>query len=141
MKGYKREYVCYGGADNETRSEIISAKIDSLTDVVKASICVRDLGANPPVYGGACAGNPEQDGSVWVYVGSGAPELLDHLLMCQLQLVCDKITEIDYEERTDLDYPGIREAMVEKEMNAGTYMAMKAGIEARFRAAVAKIVT
>jgi hypothetical protein len=124
----------FGQADvPELRKRIIQAKLDELEDHV-SSISGRDMESDPPVYGGASSFRIGQD--AWGLAGSGAPELVDHLIVLQLLNTAGKITEDDYEARTDLDYQGVREAMAHVGMHAGTYMAMKTGIEARFRQAV-----
>jgi hypothetical protein len=117
----------------ESRMRIIQAKLDELKFHV-SSISGRNMESDPPVYGGASSFRV--DHNAWGLAGSGAQELVDHLIVLQLLVCTSKIMEEDYEARSDLDYPGVREAMAQVGMNAGTYMAMKAGIEARFRHAV-----
>lgn len=117
----------------ELRMRIIQAKLDKLEDHV-SSISGRDMESDPPVYGGSSSFRIGRH--AWGLAGSGAPELIDHLIVLQLLNWAGKITEDDYEARADLDYQGVREAMAFVGMHAGTYVAMKAGIEARFRQAV-----
>ncbi len=120
----------------EVRMRIIDQKFKALQCHI-SSISGRDMNSEPRIYGGASSFRISPN--AWGLAGSGAPELVDHLIVLQLLLCSGKIREEDYEARADLDVAGVREAMEEVGMNAGTYMAMKAWIEARFSRMVGKL--
>ncbi len=82
--GYPHYHVFGDAGDIIFKLKILEAKVSVLTSSIKTSICVRDLTAHTPVYGGASLCNPNEKGDVWAYAGSGAPELVDHLLVCNV---------------------------------------------------------
>ena len=102
------------------------------------SIEGRDPSRNPPFWGGASFSEIDT-----IYEGTtGGTELQDHLLTCGAQKSVGAISPEVYETWTSLQHPGIVASIDDSSqfgLHPGVYMALKASIEAYFRAAEKQI--